>query len=543
MTPSPSAPSRAPRSDPATRAALVSRWMPVAAFAFITTLVLLSASTRLMWYDELATYAPARLATVSQTLAFYTQGLDTPSPTPALMLHGTMRILGDSDFRGRLPWAILYLASSALAYLFVRKRYSAPYAALAILFPSATAAFFFATEMRAYGLVWVATALMAVAWQQRHGGSRRFAALSIFWLAFAGAVLSHAFAVFLFVPFALAESAAVATNRRVDKPLWAALLTAPLAILLLLPAMEKANHYYGQRFWSKPHLTAAPSSILGTYIFFLGRYGLPLVLVVAIALPLLRRFLLPSRPAESATPFGFTRPEWVLVLSLAAYPIYAYLGSMALGVFVPQYCFPVIVGLTFLFVGAAARYGRESFRIAAVLCIILVFGAAAGQGRILAHVWHQWPPNTAGELRAEAWAEAACRSGLPVLAAAPHDFWVWRHYGPPCLQKQLLYAEDLARTDRDTYSDELNMRLFSPSLHLPVVNAQAFFSSHRRFLVAATPKRSWLMPYLKSSRGAKRFSIVAQQSYPSIDGEFTQGLGPRTVTIYTIEQTPNPPGR
>ncbi len=63
-------------------------------------------------------------------------------------------------------------------------------------------------------------------------------------------VLSHAFAIFLFVPFALAEASRNFANKRTDKSVWAVLITAPFSLALLFPSIQLAHQYYGHDFWS-----------------------------------------------------------------------------------------------------------------------------------------------------------------------------------------------------------------------------------------------------------------------------------------------------
>ncbi len=503
--------------------------LPGLLFLFIAVLAALSCSNRLMWYDEVATYEPARLPSVSQTLSFFTSGTDTPGPLPSLALHGSMLVWGDGDFRNRLPFALFFLGSCAFVYAFAARRYPPLYSAIALVLPAALGTFQYASEMRAYAFVLFFTSLMMVCWQRIEDRPSRALALTGLWLAFAGAVLSHAFAVFLFVPFALAEASRAFLRKRVDKLAWGVLFTAPLALLLLLPGIHRAHEYYGKTFWSRPSLhdalAAYGPSFLGQSSRFLA-FG-----SVLIALVITRLNWNGSVPAKRQT--GFTLPEWVLVLVLLLLPLYALVGSLPLGVYVTRYTIPFVLGLDLAFVGFIAWSSRFSRKAALSILLLIAAAAVVKQHNPIAHALHGFRPAPARQYRQQQWMAYACSSNLPVLASSPQDFLVWQHYGSSCLKKHLYYAEDLVRA-REAGA-EINMDLFKKMLPLRVVGFDSFIRSHPVFLLAdAVPDWEWLLPYIQSPAGKKAFRIDSEISFPNTVTEPYRGFQTNKITLYNI---------
>ena len=79
-------------------------------------------ATKLMWYDEMATYYPAKLPTASAVVDFFQQGNDVPSPVASLVAWAAMKVLGDGPVVDRLPFTLGYLVFCISIFLFVARR-------------------------------------------------------------------------------------------------------------------------------------------------------------------------------------------------------------------------------------------------------------------------------------------------------------------------------------------------------------------------------------------------------------------------------------
>src|SRR4051812_21399913 len=88
---------------------------------FLTICALLSA-TKMMWFDEMATYYPARLPSASDVLAFFGDGIDVHTPAASLILRANIAVFGDSPSANRIPVALGFLIMSVCIYLFVSRR-------------------------------------------------------------------------------------------------------------------------------------------------------------------------------------------------------------------------------------------------------------------------------------------------------------------------------------------------------------------------------------------------------------------------------------
>src|SRR6266852_4926336 len=76
-------------------------------------------ATKLMEFDELATYYPASQNTVGQVWSFFSEGLDTNTPVTALLVRVALRVFGDSHVALRLPMIAGYWLLCVSIYAFV----------------------------------------------------------------------------------------------------------------------------------------------------------------------------------------------------------------------------------------------------------------------------------------------------------------------------------------------------------------------------------------------------------------------------------------
>jgi Dolichyl-phosphate-mannose-protein mannosyltransferase len=497
----------------------------------IALLLLLQVSTVLMWFDEMATYEPAHLPNAAQTLAFFTQGFDTPSPIPAFLLRGSMQVIGDTDVKDRLIFMAFFLGMCGFVYAFAQRRYPTGYALAAMLFLAGTPVREFALTMRAYVLLLFGAAAMMYFWQAAVSGERRVLNLAGLWISFAFAALSHLFAIFLFVPFAIAELVRTgASPRRADKGVWCVLLTAPFSLVLLLPAMLAARARYAHGFWSRPTL----ANLGQAYAVPLKAQGFGLILLTVIVAVVIGKLWPGNSNRQTGERRGFTRAEWALVLGVVCLPLVGVAGALPLGAFQPKYVLPVILGIDLALMGLAARLGAFRPRAGYVIAGLFLIYAVAAQHRSLSLIRNgHFGSRLIREAQTQPWMTDICASGLPVLGATPHDYFMYQHYAPPCMQSKLFYAtdEEKARSVPDLFTDEENMIWFSKFLPLKVVPYASFLAAHRDFLVFSShtvghADADWLLPELEG--GKDSLHVTAMKHYDS------DAFGPETV--YTVRQ-------
>ncbi len=413
------------------------------------------------WWDELASYDIARLPHLSDVWSFFRAGLDTPSPVPTLIVWGTQRWIGVSEVLVRTAFEAGFLAMCLGLYGITARRYGAGFGLCAMLLPALSGTFYYASELRTYGILGV------------------FAGLAL-------AIVCHLFAIFVLIPFGLAQLVRDRVFsqglRRSDGPIWLALVMAPACLIIEMPGMAAAHRTYAGAFWSKPH----GGEILFSYSYALGIGWMIAVMVLLMAWHgLERRFgSLEDEAANDAGKRGFGAAEWTLFGTLALMPWFAWPLSHFVGVYVPRYVLPLTIGVVLLVIGGAAEAVRRNrvagTVLAGVLLLVLIHDKLPEVNRAR-HLKQSLTQVFAGQPMVPMLAE----SGLPIVAPNTIVYTQLQHYLPADLEKRLTYTRNTPeriRTEEDPDA-ELSMKLFATRLPLRVEEFAAFTAEHPRFLV------------------------------------------------------------
>jgi hypothetical protein len=458
-----------------------------AAFCAICSMI---AATKMMWFDEMATYYPAKLPAVSDLLRFFREGLDVHTPTASLVLRGDMALFGDSALAIRIPVIAGYLVMCLCIFLFVARRAPAVYAAAAMIFPALTGVFYYATEMRCYGLLLGLTGVAMVCWQQASENRFRAASVGGLFLSLAGAICCHYYAVLLWIPFGLAELTRTWQRRRADGPVWAALLLSPLIVLIFLPGIHAARGAYGGNFWSRPRV----GQVLETYQDFLALAFAPMVGAVIVWL-LLVRFARPVSDLPARPPLA----ERVLAGSLALLPVFALPVSYLAGVYVSRYVLPTVAGLA-VFLAFSLCWAFRGDRLAG-LVVTMVFAAwfvQKGAGTVKAQnaVNGGFRTPLAQPFQNTPWMKVLESSSLPVAATPAVFFMKLQHYAPEGVRERVSYPADeqIALKYEGIFTGETNLLRFSRMLPIRVPAYREYLARYPRFLVCAeTTNPTWLL--------------------------------------------------
>src|SRR5215831_19164238 len=76
------------------------------------------AATKMMWYDEMATYYPAKMPDIGEMMKLFSSGLDSQSPVTSLVLRASIRAIGDGPVADRMPFAFGCLIICAGIFFF-----------------------------------------------------------------------------------------------------------------------------------------------------------------------------------------------------------------------------------------------------------------------------------------------------------------------------------------------------------------------------------------------------------------------------------------
>jgi Dolichyl-phosphate-mannose-protein mannosyltransferase len=458
------------------------------AFALLLLILVACAATaqsalKPFWWDELASYDIAQLPRVSDVWSFFRAGLDTPSPMPTLIVHATLRLIGSSEVLVRTPFEAGFLLMCLCLFGITARRYGAGYALSALLLPAMSGTFYYASELRTYGIILGAIAFAIYCWQgiDSGGTARRIRIPGVF-AGLAAAILCHLFSIFVLIPFTLAQLVRDRRTHRLDIPVWAALVLSPLCLLIELPGMEAAHRTYAGAFWSKPH----SGEILFSYSYSLGIGWMIAVMAILMAWPALeRRFSELADPAAITVKYqGFDAAEWTLIGSLATLPWFAWPLSHFVGVYVPRYVLPLTIGVALIVVGGVAEALKRN-RLAGValsLAFLLIF--VHDKRPEISHALHI-RGSLASALQREPMIQALEESPLPIVAPNTPAYTQLQHYLPAQLEQRLYYTlntPDAIRPEEDRDA-ELSMRLFSTRLPLRVEEFATFASEHPSFLL------------------------------------------------------------
>jgi hypothetical protein len=483
------------------------------ALILIFVIALGQSADNLLWYNEIVTLKTASLPQWSDVWNFYAHGLDTTGPVPSLIARVGLMLPIGPELGSRLPFTVAYLVMCLCVFGFVHRRYPAGYALATLIFALIQSFFYFATDARAYALVLAGAGVAMLCWQSAVSGRHRPWSLLGLWFGLAFALDAHAFAIFLFVPFALAQFVQDFKHKKPDWPTWAALLLFPAGFLPLLHGQLLAKKIYGTNFSHQPDL----QSMFSSYQDFLlgGVIRLIILLLVATGAVLLQRqsrlrfFELKTR--------GFSLPEWILVATLALLPLYVVPASYRIHAYAPRYVVSCYIGLVILAIGAAAEAARRNRFAGAVLFALLLLSSSFNRIGVFAQGLHALvhPGRVHKQLEARyngyAWVQFIEQSGLLIVADNPNVYSQVDYYVGSRLEHRLIGITDIRDVKKYPLSGthQLNFLCFSKPFSYQTADLADFLLEHPHFLlIASRDEYGWLHRYLIDQQEAGNASFA-----------------------------------
>jgi Dolichyl-phosphate-mannose-protein mannosyltransferase len=304
-------------------------------------ILLLLASRKLFWYDELLTLHFSTLQPLSRFWTALQAGADGMPVGYYLIVRIVNMLSGNPHVILRLPSIIGYILALLGVYWFVRKRLpgiaSLTAVVLIILSPFRT----YALEARSYALLVGFLAISAALWQRIDDKPYL---KPLFALFLALSVCSHYYGVLAISSFAIAEVTWTVLSRRMRWEVWAAFLIGTLPFFLGLPILLRFRNVFGENFWSKPSWSMAVT----TYTAYVGLdVKLALVLILFFAVFAGERLLRTLRGyREEIARRDFSLPEISLIGGFLFYPAFLVVLTKVLGGgYVPRYGWPAILGM------------------------------------------------------------------------------------------------------------------------------------------------------------------------------------------------------
>ncbi len=464
----------------------------VAGFLFLSTLyfadVLLRASLKAFWFDELFTVYLCRLPSFHATWTAVLNGSDFNPPLFYVLSRASQGLFGEGLIATRLPAILGVWIFCICLYAFTSRRLGRVPGAIAALAPLFTLAHSYAYEARAHGIVLGWCGLMMVCWQRARERAnqqpwqinRWVVALAVCYL---GALLTHIYAVYLVVPFLLAECSELLRRRKIHLPVIAALALPLMSVAPLFAHMRRtyAAIQPDAQPLSHPQIVIQQSLVS----MFGGALGL---LLLSFAL-----FAFQRRSSEylSSRELTFSREELVLGVGLLLLPILGIAGAkLTHGPFFERYFVASSAGFGLLLAQAATKKtaGLSIPRGLLAAMILLVLGdaglaARATRGADLAQVEpasnFKFSASPSRPLERDG-ALLGDTSGLDILVTEAHNYLYLDYYAPPEIRRRLWFGAATA-DDFVLVSDRRLARWTHISLR--TTTYQEFFATHDDFLV------------------------------------------------------------
>jgi hypothetical protein len=463
-------------------------WLVFAALTFLYVIAVAMGNRRYVWFDELFTFDIARSASLHE-LWDRELRFDMQTPTGYLLSRLSMWIFGTTPFGLRFPSMLEFYVGSVAVLLYVRRKAGIAFATLAVLMLWAAApTLYYAIEARPYALLFLSFACLLLSWDIAiRAQPRRLALLGISISTLAMAV-AHVFAPFTLFAFIVAEAVRFRRRRKLDYPLWAALLLPMLAMLIYVPLIRA---FGGVVFGTH-------ASVHTMFLFFQDTLGAPIMSFVLLA-----TLLAPAAKRSRTTNPGFLREEIALLACMFLSPVLLNLVLMHRhGTFYDRYCVTSQVAIMVALAILLPYRVRMNHLAAYAGSILLVFFIFKTQ------IWHvaRYPvPRNAAFLE-------SIQPNLPLVVAEGQVFMEMNQYENAALLSRLYFLKD-----QQASMQYLHTNLFqdygAPDLmkkagfpfKANIASYSSFVSQHRQFLLLGSPIQ-WV--FYKLRQGGASIAFV-----------------------------------
>jgi hypothetical protein len=437
------------------------------------------ASRKLFWYDELYTIYISRLPDFASIWHALLAGVDFNPPLLYELTRLSELLLGEGTVAARLPAIVGFGVFCLCLFRFVSIKSSALGGFVSMLFPLVTGGY--AYEARSYGTVLGFGGVALICWQAAASQTeRRLCWLAGLAAALGCAMLTHSYAVLLFLPIVFGELARSVSLRRVDWPVWAAIIIASAAMLpsfILLRSVVSALSNVGTVVFfeaSVPKLADAYKSYLAPAAVVL--FGALVFMLAAQT----------SRPSTLTQPIYVGRHrlyEFVALFAFVLVPVFAYLAAKLTGApFMSRYGISSIAGFAGLLGIAVAR--RHAIAIGVLLVLVAQIGISFIQFVRSPYILE---PTTSYELstyapnflRRYAMMTSVPDKNSPIVLLDDLEFLPTFYYAPESLASRLTYLVQSKDNNGLLY---LKLRKCCNAAGNGFYVAD-FLSSHDRFLV------------------------------------------------------------
>jgi Dolichyl-phosphate-mannose-protein mannosyltransferase len=480
---------------------------PVIALLFVSLTSVLSYGKPL-WHDELFTYYIAQAPDL-KTLIHQTRTLDLNPPLMYLVVRGLFRLFHVSGTVARIPSIAGFTVCMGCLYVMVSKRLGALWGAASALFFATGDAFRYALEARPYGMMLGFLGLAFVGWQQATEEAKpRNWGLLLLIAGGIGALLSHVFAIIVWMVLVFAELVRIYTRRSVNWKVLLALFIPTLSVVTYIPLIRNhAVSYYPAAlqpnlhlFWSLP-VEAFRNPIITVVV----------AMTIAVAVFGLRVFrpggkILLSQ-AEVAAFLGFLAVPFILIVYLmkihgAFFSRYGIIANFALAVLIPT---------------AVAWLTRNKPAVAFLVMLTLFMPLASTNGnlRVLMHPHHILSAQEKADDCDACNLANKLAPDLPLVDASGLTFLEMDSRQNSNFLSRVYYLTDAAGSFKYAHAsifEGMQVEKNAFPIRANVAQYSAFIQEHPKFLVLGTfdYPEDWLLRKLLADGASLRLLAMAE---------------------------------
>lgn len=448
------------------------------AYAAIRSVV--AAAAKPLWYDEICTRIVALQPNVRAIADALNRGADGQAFSFYLIERVAASLVPYERIAFRAPSILAFCCTVLCLFFLVRRRSGGICALLCAAVPFVTVLFItYAVEARAYSLLVTFIALALLCYQR--APKPRWLILMAICLAAAEAM--HYYAIFAFVPFAIAEAFVLLAARRIRIGVWLALLCGFIPLALSWKMLQALKQLYGAHFWSPPTVAAA-IQMYSSLFRFNG------VLGFAVAVALMAGILSMvgwEEIGQARIQAGSISniQDCAAAFAFLALPIIEFVAVKIMhGGFVARYTIPTLLGASLGLGLLLPRLGvRVQFLVAVFLaCALFVQEGAFWAGS--ARLSEESPPI---EDAIAALGTAARSSDLTVVISDGVEYLDLAYNAPAALSKRTAFLVDPVAAIKysGTNMADVNLPVLQTIYPLQVYDFTAFATEHRRFLLVS----------------------------------------------------------
>jgi len=444
--------------------------------------IFLKASHKCFWFDELFSVYLCRLPSFTSTWSAVMHGADFNPPLFYLLTRGAERLFGEGLIATRLPQMVGFWLFCICLFLFVSRRAGAISGFIAGVFPFFTLAKYYAFEARAHGIVlgWCGLALLC--WQRNAEGRARSLWLGGFGLSLVGALLTHIYAVYLLLPFAIVEIYNLVKRGRPNWGIVAAMVFAftTVTLTVYLPLF----HAYRTTMT----VSVSPVSYGSVERFLINAIGPATIILFLFLLISAAHAMGRNQQAQPAE--AMPGREMVLAAGFACIPLAGLIGcKVTHGPFLDRYFLSSIAGYAMVAgFAASSHYCNRWVARAVAGCMFLLVLADMGSTFYFSRSNRLTLSEPSTGLRLSTTPSnpmqiyqtlSADHDGLDILVLPSLEYLYFVTYAPPSAVSHLYYGAPANYVNRGG----LERLAREARIDLRTTSFEPFLATHNRFLL------------------------------------------------------------